>query len=95
MSQLPYDVTMLFWEVDPGAVDLERHRDYVLERVMSRGGWEAMRWLRGAYPVDQLREFLVSHGARLCGRDFAYWALIAGLEVEAPAGGGRPRWADA
>ena len=46
---VPDCVTRLFWDVDPAEVDLDAHADYVLERVMSRGSWEAMRWLRRRY----------------------------------------------
>ena len=83
----------MFWEVDPDTLDLHTHRDYVLERVMTRGGWSAMRWLRRSYPTEALRDFLVRRGDRLRPRDLAYWALMTDLEVLAPTGGGRPRWA--
>lgn len=90
---VPDCVSRLFWEVAPSEVDLERHRDYVLERVMSRGGWEAMRWLRATYSRDTIADFLSRKGGRLTARDRAYWSLIAGVvETQAP-GGGRPAWA--
>ena len=43
---IPTELAWLFWDVDPAQIDLERHRDYILERVMMRGDWFAMRWLR-------------------------------------------------
>ncbi len=85
--------------MDPAGVDLRLHSDYVLERVMSRGGWEAMRWLREVYPAETLAGFIVRKGARLSPRERAYWSLIAGLPVEVdgvddiPRGGARPPWA--
>lgn len=91
--RLPDEVARLFWDVDPEAVDLERHRDYVLERVMSRGGWSAMKWLRGVYSANSIGEFVRRKGTRLAPRDLAYWALIAGTDVAIPTGGGRPPWA--
>jgi hypothetical protein len=86
-------VALLFWDVDPADVDLERHRDYVMERVMSRGGWVAMRWLRQAYPREVLADFVRRKGHRLAPREAAYWGLIAGVEVPARRGGARPPWA--
>src|SRR5262245_1443993 len=41
----PEALHWLFWDVDPSAIDLVRHRDYVLERVMVRGDWQAICWL--------------------------------------------------
>lgn len=90
---VPDCVTRLFWDVDPAEVDLDEHADYVLERVMSRGSWEAMRWLRRRYADEVLVSFLERRGDRLSPRDRAYWSLVSGLgRVEAP-GGGRPAWA--
>ncbi len=89
----PPDVARLFWDVDPATVDLERHRDYVMERVMARGGWVAMQWLRRTYAPEQLADFRHRKGTRLAPRELAYWAVIAGIEVPIPRGGGRPSWA--
>jgi hypothetical protein len=41
---IPASLAWLFWNVDPGAIDVVRHRDYVLDRVRSRGDLEATRW---------------------------------------------------
>ena len=94
MAALPGDVATLFWDVDPARVDLGPHRDYVMERVMVRGTWEAMRWLRRTYPAHELADFLRRKGERaLPPRERAYWALVAGCELPAARGGGRPAWA--
>jgi len=85
-------VERLLWDVDPSAVDLQQHADYVMERVMSRGTLEAMRWLRATYSVDQLADFLRRRGDRISARDRAYWRLIAGLPRERAPGGARPAW---
>jgi hypothetical protein len=92
-GDLPAAVASLFWDVDPSSVDLEAHRDYVIERVMTRGGWEAMKWLRRTYDRDQLGAFLLRKGSRLPPRELAYWSLIAEVDLLAGPGGGRPRWA--
>jgi hypothetical protein len=92
---IPDEVVRLFWDVDPTTVDLQRHADYVLERVMLRGGWVAMKWLRATYPQDVLADFIRRKGATLPPREHAYWALIAGVDVEVGPGRSRPAWAGA
>jgi hypothetical protein len=79
--------------VDPDTVDPEAHRDYLMQRVMSRGSWEAMRWLRRAYSSEEVADFVRRNGRKLSPRDEAYWALLAGVEVTQRPGGGRPVWA--
>ena len=88
----PVSVERLLWDVDPAAVDLEAHSEFVMERVMSRGTLEAMRWLRSTYSVERLADFLRRRGERLSPRDRAYWRLVAGLARERDAGGARPPW---
>lgn len=90
---IPECVRRLFWDVDPAVIDLVEHRDYVLERVMGRGSWEAMRWLRAAYPSAEIADFLERQGARLTARDRAYWSLVSGRPIVQEVGGGRPAWA--
>lgn len=88
-TDFPDDVARLFWEVDPASINLESHRDYVIERVMTRGTWAAMKWLREAYSTETLADFLRRRGDRLAPRDAAYWSLVCGVH---PAPHTRPSW---
>jgi hypothetical protein len=92
-TALPNHIAALFWEVDSTTVELDAHRDYVLERVMVRGGWEAMKWLRRTFDRDQIASFLKRRGSRLPPRELAYWATMIGIEVPVSPSGGRPPWA--
>jgi hypothetical protein len=75
-------------------IDLDRDRSLVFERVMSRGTWEAMQWLRRRYRREDIAAFVMSEsGRRLSARDLAYWALVCDVELPSRAGGGRPSWA--
>jgi hypothetical protein len=87
---IPAELVWLFWDVDPIQIDLVRDRDYVLERVMTRGDWVAMRWLISHVEKPVLAEFLLRRGDRLTPRDRAFWSLIAEVPCRAAPGGGRP-----
>jgi hypothetical protein len=92
-SRFPPPVARLFWDVDPSTVDLVLNRDYILERVMSRGGREAMRWLRETYAQDVLASFVERKGAsKLAPRELAYWSLISGATLPTVPTATRPRW---
>lgn len=94
MAAFPAAVEQLFWDVDPGQVDIERHRSYVMERVMSRGTWEAMRWLLATYSAAAIREFVEAQGQKVLTPEvLAFWSLMSDARVVIPTGGGRPRWA--
>jgi hypothetical protein len=51
--------------VDVRQIDLERDWALVLERVMTRGTWEAMKGLRYRYPAEVLADFIRTRGRRL------------------------------
>jgi hypothetical protein len=84
---------MLFWEIDVETLDLAAHRDYVMERVMTRGTLAAMRWLVQTYSREEIGDFVRRRGDRLTPRDRAFWSLIGGASIDPGPGGGRPAWA--
>lgn len=93
-TPLPDAVARLLWDVASDDVDLDAHADYVMERVMARGDWEAMCWLRRTYPRERLADYLRRSGAgRLPPRELAYWSLVSDAGLTAQPGGGRPPWA--
>lgn len=94
MGAFPASVERLLWDVDAARLDIHRDRAFIMERVMSRGTWEAMKWLRSAYAPEDLADFVRREGERkLSPRDRAYWALVTGVDVPSSPGGGRPSWA--
>jgi len=94
-APIPDDVTRLLWDMDLSTFDVDRDRAILFERVMSRGNWASMQWLRAHFDRDALRAFVQARGAAvLSPRDLAYWSAVCGLESPSEAGGGRPRWAD-
>lgn len=90
---IPAELAWLFWDVDPAMLDLDQHRDYIVERIMARGTWEAMRWLIRNVERPVLADFLRRKGHRLAPRERAFWSLIADVPYEPVPGGGRPPWA--
>jgi hypothetical protein len=93
VGDIPKSFEALFWDVDPETVQLTMHADYVIERIMSRGTWDAMGWLRSAFDEPTLADFLLRKGERLPPRERAYWQLVTGGAQPQKRGGGRPVWA--
>jgi hypothetical protein len=38
-----------FWDVDPGFLDLDRHKTFIIERLLELGDETAIRWLFATY----------------------------------------------
>jgi len=47
-----------FWDVEPQSLDLERHKTYIIERLLELGDEAAVRWLFATYPKDDIRAVL-------------------------------------
>jgi hypothetical protein len=48
-STIPAAVTMLFWDVDPAALDLDLHKNFIIERVLNMGDENSLNWLWQEY----------------------------------------------
>ncbi len=92
-TAVPEAFHSLFWDVDPADIMLPEHSDCVLERLMQRGGWDAMKWVRTEFENSVLVDFLVRKGHRLAPRERSYWGLVSGVNLAPATGGGRPSWA--
>ena len=77
---IPDFLRRFFWEYDPRKLEVERHADVIMGRIMERGDWDAMCWLRQTYPMERLRRFLEMRGQRILPpRELNYWALICDI----------------
>lgn len=66
-ARIPEGMRPLFWDSDPGGVDLGLHRDYVIARVLAHGTVASIRWLRGAVGDDAIRASLERTRGRALG----------------------------
>jgi hypothetical protein len=80
---VPSGLAPLFWDTDPGGVDTELHRDFVIGRILSAGTLDAIRWARSHYGDDVLRDWIVRHeGRQLSGPQLRFWETVIGLPEE-------------
>lgn len=84
---LPEDVQGLFWDVSPTDLDGTEHHDFIAERVLASGSWEAISWLRSQLGDEALRDLIRRTRGRLLSRpQLRFWQLILDLpdtEVDA------------
>ncbi len=80
---LPEFLFPLFWDYDPKTIDISRHAQIIMDRIMERGSWAAMTWLRKTYDNSHLISYLEKRGQRILPpRELNYWALICGITPE-------------
>ncbi|HJW89553.1 MAG TPA: helix-turn-helix domain-containing protein [Anaerolineales bacterium] len=83
---LPEMLEPLFWDLDFSALSWQADRDLIVRRILQKGGWPAVRWLRSFWGDQDVRRWLEEHaGGRLSPRQLRYWELVLNLpeqEVE-------------
>lgn len=79
-THIPKFLHPLFWESDVNRIDLRKHADTIMGRIMERGTWDAMCWLRQMYNNIQIVSFLERRGKKiLSAREINYWAFVSGV----------------
>lgn len=64
-----------FWDTEPGHLDLQKNKNYIIERVLELGDERAVRWLFSKYSRREIKEVLA--GSRNISRKSSrYWSLI-------------------
>lgn len=72
--RVPDHLSAIFWDGDLGTLDLDRHRDQIIERVLQDGTLEAVRWVLREYGDDVIRTFVSEKGAkRLDPKILSFW----------------------
>ena len=87
MSALPASVQALLWDCDLLSISWERYASFLSERVLSRGDWDSICWLRETAGDQRLRELIrQTHGRFLPRQQIRFWQLLLALpgpEVDA------------
>jgi len=79
-SELPNSLKTLFWDCDFGSLSLTEHRNFLVRRILDRGDWDAITWLRLTVGDAAIRDwFLAKNGGRLDPRKLRFWGLILDL----------------
>ena len=80
---LPEMLRAFFWDCDFTQLTLATHRDFVVERVLTAGTWDAVCWLRRAVGDAALDAWLRRHrGGSLSPQQLRFWELILDLPTE-------------
>jgi len=80
---LPDPVKALFWDVDPGELRWDRHREFIIGRVLSSGPWDVVQWLRKREGDEAVRSWIERHEGRgLSPQQLRFWELILGISSD-------------
>jgi len=84
---LPELLGRYFWDYAPGRLTWPESRYTIIWRLLEKGGFEAVHWLRENVGDEGIRDFIIERRGR--GIDpqwLRYWEPIVGLPKEAVDG---------
>jgi hypothetical protein len=71
----------LFWDIDPASIDIQTHKQFVLERILSRGDLDDVAWAKETYTIDDFKD-VVTHSRSLDPRSRNFWHHYFGILSE-------------
>jgi len=87
--QIPRFLKPYFWDTRLSNLSVDRHRPFILGRILESGDQKAVSWALRTYPSAEISSFLRGHGKEvLSQRTWNFWALLLG--GGAPRHGTRP-----
>lgn len=78
-NSVPSSLYKLFWDVDPGTLQVRRHGRYIIERILDFGDLEALWWAQKQYPTALIIE-VIHESRRLSERSKRFWSIWFGEE---------------
>ena len=82
-SSIPEFLSQFFWEYNSRDISIERHADLIIGRIMGRGNWASMAWLKKTFSKEILLNFLEKKGKKILSpRELNYWAFVVGVPAE-------------
>jgi hypothetical protein len=77
---IPEKLRPLFWDCAFDDLRWSADRDFIIGRVLSRGEWDAVQWLRETAGDAQLKEWLkLRQGGALSPERLRFWELVLHL----------------
>jgi len=55
---IPRKFSLLFWDIDPQKLDPEKHKQFIIERTLEKGGEDEIQWLFNNYNESTIKSAL-------------------------------------
>lgn len=71
----------LFWDVDPLALDPEKHSRFIIERILRFGLPEDVRFMQEQYSDATLRD-VITHSRQIDRKTASFWSIHLNIPRE-------------
>ena len=78
-EKLPEFLRPYFWDVDFEKLDQLTAANFILKRIIDRGGTRAWKWAQERYSLEQIKE-MVTHTRDISRKSARFWSMILNLD---------------
>lgn len=79
---IPAPILRLIHDCDPASLSWERHRDFLIDRVLASDNWEAICCLREEVSDERLADRIRrTRGRKLSPRQLRFWQVVLDLDA--------------
>lgn len=64
-----------FWETDLFKINIEKNKQYIIERILELGDRNAVQWLFSNYSLDEIKKTL-EKSKRISKKSLNFWSII-------------------
>jgi len=76
---LPKFLKSYFWDVDFQQLDIKKHRQFILTRILNYGDKKAIEWAKKIFSKNEIKKTILSSRS-LDRKSLNFWSLIFGLD---------------
>jgi hypothetical protein len=75
---IPIEFKKYFWDVDFNALSMEKHKGFILERLLNYGSFSTFSWIFQIYSNKDVKQLLKKKGkSSLSKNSFYFWQKIS------------------
>ncbi|RMF96849.1 MAG: hypothetical protein D6734_03160 [Candidatus Schekmanbacteria bacterium] len=76
----PLKKPYLFWDVDADKVDLKRNRNFIIERILSRGDIDDFQWMMRTYGINEVKKVFQKKIDKLDPKSINFFCLYFDIQ---------------
>lgn len=79
MEKIPQFLQKYFWDVEFLTLDIKKHSQFVIERILEYGDKKSIKWMEDNFPSEEIKNTL-SISKNLSQKSANFWQLIFDLD---------------
>ena len=78
---IPANIKPYFWEINTDKLDIKKHPEYIIARILEYGGPDAVSWMMHTYDRSQIKETLKKN-REISRKSAEFWRIFYGLRKD-------------